>query len=437
MAKEFRNSFGLRAVIALVLAAFVGIAAHADDWPQWRGPNRDGISKEKGLLKKWPADGPKLLWTLKDGGVGYSAPAVVGDSLYNLGAWDGDGYVYAVDVKSGKRKWAVKLCPVFSWKGNVWNEGPSASPTVDGDLVFALSGNGDLVCVDKSGTEKWRKNLPKEMGGEVNAIGGGPEKLGWGWTWSPLVDGDKLIIVPGGKGGLLAALDKKTGKLIWQSITVKVQASYSSPVVATVGGVKMYVQMTNEGVYGFDPDNGKQLWFFVKPADDVVIPTPVFDKDQVFVSSWKSKGGDLIKLTAAGKAINAAGADNNPKMDNREGGVVIVGGFLFGHFEGSGLACFDLKSLEKPVWSNRRMERGSIIWADDRLYYYNSETGDVLLLEAATTKPAKVDNLVQGKFTPVASTKRKPNGKAWTHPVIADGKLYIRDQELLHCYEIK
>src|ERR1051326_8437107 len=218
--------------LSFCVALLIVAAARADDWPQWRGPDRNGISKEKGLLAKWPEAGPKLLWTLKQGGVGYSAPVVVGDTLYTLGAWDKKEYIYAVDVKTGQQKWNTELGEMFDWKGNTWNAGPNSSAAVSGDLVYALSGKGDLVCVDKNGKEQWRKNMAKDFGGEVNNIGGSPEKIGWGWAWSPLVDGDNLICVPGGKKGLLLALNKKTGAAIWQSATVTEGAPYSSPIAA-------------------------------------------------------------------------------------------------------------------------------------------------------------------------------------------------------------
>ena len=206
--------------LAASLTLTLALTLQAADWPQFRGPQRDGVSTEKGLLQEWPKDGPKLLWTFSDLGVGYSGPAVVGDRLYTCGGRGDADAVIALDISGAvpKELWTAKIGPLFQWKGNTWNQGPNASPTVDGDAVYAVGGFGDLVCVSAAdGKERWRVNLPKDLGGEVNPIGGGleePTPLGWGYSGSPLVDGDKVICSPGGKKGVLAALDKKTGKVV-------------------------------------------------------------------------------------------------------------------------------------------------------------------------------------------------------------------------------
>ena len=191
----------------LVLAVTVVTAA---DWPQFRGPNRDGVSKETGLLQEWPKDGPRLLWTYDQAGLGYSGPSVVGDRLYTTGGRGDSEYVFALDLKAAdgkvKELWSAKIGPLFTWKGNSWGIGPNVAPTVDGDVVYALGGFGDLVCVEAAGgKERWRTSLPRDLGGEVNPIGGGaenPTPLGWGYAMAPLVDGEQLICVPGGKRGL-------------------------------------------------------------------------------------------------------------------------------------------------------------------------------------------------------------------------------------------
>src|SRR6516162_2613280 len=198
-----------RAMIALAAGLLV-LSVRADDWPQFRGPNGDNASKETGLLKTWPEGGPKRLWTYNNAGTGYSGPAIVADTLYTMGARGDDEYVFALDLtgKEPKEKWAIKIGPAFTWKGNQWNKGPSTTPTVVGDHVYAIGGFGDLVCVsiaDKK--EVWRKSLHKDLKGEVNPVAGGPEPFGWGYAGSPLVDGDKVICVPGGADGTVAALN--------------------------------------------------------------------------------------------------------------------------------------------------------------------------------------------------------------------------------------
>ena len=204
----------------------------------------------------------------------------------------------------------------------------------------------------------------------------------------------------------------------------------------------MYVQMTNNGIYGFDPQSGKDIWSYAKQYEDVVIPTPVQYKDNFFVTAGFNAGSDIITLAVNGKAVKAQGANQAAqalldKLDNREGGVVVVDGFVFGHFEQPGLSCIDMSNAN-TVWSNKTTKRGSIVYAEGRLYYYNSETSEVMLVDASTKKPNKFSELVTGQFTlPQKSKLNKSGGRNWTHPVIADGKLYIRDQDLLFCFEIK
>src|SRR5438132_17305 len=218
-------------ILALALGLLT-LAAPAADWPQWRGPNRDGISKETGLLKSWPKDGPKLAWTFTSAGIGYSGPAVAAGQLYLTGGRNGSEELFAIDTKTASEKWSVKIGPIFTFKGNIWGDGPRATPTVDGDRVYALGGQGDLVCVGADGKEIWRKNMTRDLGGEVSQIGGSLDELAWGYTWSPLVDGDQLICVPGGAKGTLAALNKMTGAVTWRSQDFKEAAPYASPVVA-------------------------------------------------------------------------------------------------------------------------------------------------------------------------------------------------------------
>src|SRR5215472_12078953 len=233
--------------VRMLVAVVMTLPLMAADWPQFRGPNRDGVSKETGLLKEWPKGGPKLLWTFKKAGAGYSCPAVVGDRLYTMGARDADEYLICLDIKDPAavtEVWAVKIGPTFTFTGNIWGDGPRATPTVDAGLVYCLGGFGDLVCVDADeGDLKWRKSMLKDLGGQVNPIGGGPgegkpdePQLGWGYTWSPLVDGDRLICIPGGPEGTVAALDKKTGTVLWRSKDLKEQCCYASPILAEVGG---------------------------------------------------------------------------------------------------------------------------------------------------------------------------------------------------------
>jgi outer membrane protein assembly factor BamB len=440
----------MNARVLLVLAAGLcapALAARADDWPQWRGPDRSGVSKETGLLETWPKGGPKLLWTYRDAGLGYSHPAVVGDRLYLTGGRGDSEYLFALGVKDGKEIWSAKLGPLFTFQGNAWGDGPRSAPSVDGELVYALGGFGAFVCVRAGdGHEVWRKDLPKDLQAEVNPIGGGPENLGWGYTWSPLVDGDQVICVPGGPEGLLAALDKKTGKVLWRSGQVKEKAPYSSPMVATVGGVRHYVQMTYKGAVGVAAKDGKLLWSYQrKPGyKDVLIPTPLVHDNFVFLTQGMglpAVGCDLIRLTPGDSGeVKVAKVYQNKELADVLGGVVLVGGHVYGSSGGlvnsprMRWVCLDFQT-GKVAWSDDQDldEPGSVIAADGHLYCYGQETGTAVLLEASPEKWTE-----KGRFEIPEKTKHQaPSGKVWTHPVIANGRLYLRDQELLFCYNIK
>lgn len=420
------------------------VPAVADDWPQWRGLERNNASKEKGLLQSWPKNGPALLWTYTNAGAGYSTPAIVGDKVFSMGARGDTEYVFCVTLKDGAELWSARVAPTFTWKGNTWGDGPRATPTVDGELVYALGGQGELVCVEAAtGKERWRKSMPADLGGEINNVGGSPEKIGWGYTWSPLVDGEQLICVPGGPRGAIAALNKKTGDVIWRSRDFTDQTTYASPIIAEVGGIRHYVQMTMEGAAGIAAKDGQLLWYYKrKPAySDVLIPTPIFHDNCVYTTAGygggKSVGSDLIKLTAAGLAIKAQKVYSIQGILNRYGGVVLVGDHVYGYSEknkeGEGWTCQDFKT-GKTVWSEKRaLGRGSLVYADGHLYCYTEDDGIVALVEASPAGWKEKSRFEIPRKTAIG----KPNGKIWTHPVIANGKLFLRDQELIFCFDLK
>ncbi len=424
----------------LVVAACVvlPLAAPASDWPQWRGPARDGVSPEKGLLRQWPKGGPELVWTFEKAGRGYSGPAIVGGIVYTMGARDDDEYVLAIDAR-GKELWATKIAPVFDFKTNQWSRGPNATPTVDAGLVFALGSQGELVCVtaDK-GTEVWRKNLPAAMNAEVNnSAPGGQPKFGWGFCWSPLVDGEHLVIAPGGPKGLLAALDKKTGSVVWQSKEAPDTVTYSSPIAADIGGVRQYIQVVGDGVVGIDARTGALLWRHKReePYPDVVIPTPLVKGDQVYVTAWDG-GAELLQIAPDGKKCKATPVYSEKEISNRQGGVVRVDKYVYGAHAERGWECQDWAS-GAIQWESKRnaLPVGSLAAADGLLFCLAQKNldGIVALVEASPEKYTE-----KGRFTlPKASDLRKPSGRVWTHPAIADGHLYLRDQEYIFCYKIK
>ena len=418
----------------LIVSICAGRSAVAADWPQYRGPNRDDVSAETGLLKQWPAEGPKLLWTHENAGVGYSTVAVVGDRAYTIGGRGKDEFLIALSTVDGKEAWATRVGPLFEFTANQWSSGPSSTPTVDGDRVFALGGNGDLLAASKAdGKELWRVNLPTDLQAEVNPIGGGPKKLGWGFTFSPLVDGDRLIITPGGPKGTIAALDKATGKVVWRCADVVDQAAYTSPMLAVIEGVRQYVVLTNQGAVGVGADDGKLLWRHKRqrPYGTEVVNSPVVSGNLVFLTVGAGQGCELLRITRTDGAFSAVSVYENKNLANHHGNVVLLDGHLYGHSQG-GWTCLKMETGE-IAWADRKLRTGAITYADGRFYNVAESDGSVTLVEADAKgwKPAGTLKL------PKKSELRKPKGGVWTPPVVSGGKLFVRDQNLLFCYEVK
>jgi len=436
-------------ISASACLAAAALCACAADWPQWRGPERTDISKETGLLKSWPKGGPPLLWKYADAGIGFSGPAVVGDRLYTMGARDEMEYVIALDVKTGQEVWHAKLGSIFTFKGNKWGDGPRATPAVDGALLYALGGQGDLVCLQiMDGKEVWRKNLVTDFGGKVMEYNPG---LNWGYTESPLVDGDKLVCCPGGPQGTMIALDKKTGNSIWRATELKDEATHSSIMPAEIGGVRQYVQTTFKGsgkgggaVVAVAAKDGKLLWYFPIERYDVyqIVPTPVVRGDQVYVTNGDGTGCDLLNIARkAGGGFTAKELykpASQKVMKNEHGGVVLVGDHIYGNSDGRGWVCQDFKT-GKAVWEEKyRLEgKGSLTCADGYLYLY-SDRGVAALIKASPQgweESGRFDLPEQSKTHESRPTSR--GAGVWTHPVVANGRLYLRDQDLLFCFDVR
>jgi outer membrane protein assembly factor BamB len=403
----------------------VVLPSGAADWPQWRGYDRSDISRETGLLKTWPKAGPPLLWTSEDAGIGYSGPAIVGDRLYSMGADGQTEFVYAFDLRPRmpKKLWSAEVGTLFrEGHGN----GPRGTPTVDGSLLYCIGGQGQLVCVDTStGERRWHCNLRSDVGGRLMS--------GWGYTESPIVDGDKVICTPGGTQGTLAALDKKTGKVLWRSKDHTDPAAYSSLVVMTVAGNRQYVQMTGQSVAGVAADDGRLLWRFERSSRTAAIPTPIVHENFVYVSSGYGTGCALLKITPEGNgSLKCEQVYANKNMVNHHGGVALVGEDLYGYSDRLGWVCQDFRTGE-VVWKAKNLGKGSLTCADGHLYCYSEDEGTVVLVEATPEGWRECGRL----NLPRESQRRSPSGKFWTHPVIADGRLYLRDQDLLFCFDIK
>ncbi len=420
-------------VRTLAIVFCCGAAATAADWPQWRGPNRDGHSAETGLLDAWPKEGPKLLWSIAEAdkiGTGYGSPAVVGDKLFIIGAngakQGATEFVTCLNLKDGSKVWQQELKTSEGRFLDGWGGGPRSTPTVDGDKLYVLGATGDLVCLGKEkGDVLWSKNLVKDFGGGI------PQ---WGYSESPLIDGDNLICTPGGKGGVIA-LEKKTGKTAWQCKESTDAAGYSSPVVAEVGGVKQYVQQTMSSALGVRASDGKLLW----KAGSIgrrtaVIPSPVVFGDYVFYTAGYGAGCECFKLEKDGDGTKATEVySKNKVVANQHGGVLRVGDYIYGHSDSSGWVCFDMKKGgEDAIWKNKGVGKGSCSFADGFLYCYAENDGKVGLVKA-TEKEYKSS----GEFTvPKKSSLRPGAGKVWAHPVISNGKLILRDYELLFVYDV-
>jgi outer membrane protein assembly factor BamB len=419
----------VRAVVAAGIF-LIASSLRAADWPQWRGVNRDGISPEKGLLAEWPAGEPALLWKATGLGNGFASVAIAGGKAVTMGARDDAEYVMALDLATRKELWAVKVGPAFKEsRGN----GPRCTPTVDGGLVFALgAGEGDLVCVDAAtGREVWRKNLAQDFGGKVMS--------GWGWSESPLVDGDRVICSPGVKEAILVALDKKTGRVIWKTALPESAASgkggagYASSVVTEAGGIRQYVAFTGRGLVGVAAKDGKYLWSYSGAANGTAnCTTPVVRGDYVFVSSAYGAGSALVKLSPAAGGIKA---DEVYRLDaktfaNHHGGVVLVGDYLYGgHGQGGGLpVCLEFLT-GKIMWQAAKPagKRSAAVVSADGHLFFRYESGEVALMAAS---PAGYK--LQGVFSAASVT-----GPAWACPVISGGRLFLRDNDVLLCYDLQ
>lgn len=418
-ARSFLSVAGLACVFAL--------AAGAADWPQWRGPERNGISKETGLIKDWPKDGPKLLWQVNDIDYGYSTPAVVGPHLYLLSnKGNDDEFVQALAVKDGQQVWSKRLGKVGNPDQQPPYPGARSTPTIDGALLYALSSDGDLACLETAnGSIRWRKNLRTDFGGAPGV---------WAYAESPLIDGDVLVCTPGGKEATLVALNKQTGAVIWKSaVPGGPAAGYASIVISHGGGRKQYVQFLANGVVGVDAKTGQFLWRYAKTAkgSPANIPTPVVHGDLVYSSTGLS-GGGLVRLKAVKDGVTAEEVYFDRRLPTSIGGAIVLGEYLYGTNGQQGLMCIELAS-GKEQWSDRSVGAASICYADGRLYLHG-ENNEVALVEANPKAYRE-----HGRFTLPDQPKhlRGKGEKAWPYPVVANGRLYFRDVGTLWCYDVR
>ena len=401
-------------------------AIHGADWYQWRGPNRDGIAQVKGLASKWSEEGPALLYQSEGLGRGMSSLVIGDDKLYTLGESDGKVQLVCCDVANGRVLWKT---PFGASKG-----APNGTPTLDPETkrVYAISFDGLLVCCDSnSGETIWQRSFQKDFGGKMESV--------WGYSESPLIDGDRLICTPGAADAMVVALDKKTGETIWKGPAPKGDlrgndgAGYSSIVISEGVGIKQYIQLIGHGVVSHDAQSGELLWHYDRIANRTAnIPTPIVKDNYVFCSTGYDDGGTaLLQMIKKGKKIELREVyyKTNKELQNHHGGMIMIGEFVYlGHGHNNGFpACIRWKTGEN-LWGRARgagSGSAAIVAADSKLFF-RYQDGTMAMIAA---NPRKYDLLGSFKLP-------THEGESWPHPVVWDGKLFIRDQQYLQCFKL-
>jgi outer membrane protein assembly factor BamB len=403
----------MKRLLSVVGALTLGVSLSAADWPQWNGPDRNGLSKETGLLQQWPSSGPSLVWTATGLGNGYGSTAVVGTRVFVQGTRNGRSVVVAYNRADGKEVWSKAL---GSAGDDDRGPGPRGTPTVDGDRLYALTEGGDLACLKTDGTDVWKRNILREFGGR---------QLQWLISESPLVDGAHVVVTPGGPGAGVVKLDKMTGVTVWQAKELSDAAGYSSLIAADVQGVRTYMTFTANAAVGVRASDGKLMFRYTPAANRIAnITTPVFSDNKVFFTSGYDTGAGLLSLSAQNGMVNAQETYFTREMKNHHGGVVLVNGYLYG-FDDSILTCIEF-ATGKRMWRDRSVGKGAVTYADGRLYL-QSEGNVVGLAEASPSGYVE-----KGRFT-----IPDKGLQSWAHPVVSDGRLYVRNQDSIFVYDIK
>lgn len=427
--------------MARILWGLVGVAAFtmtasAADWPAFRGPNRDGLCKETGLLKQWPEGGPKQVWQAKNLGLGFGTPSIAAGKIYGIGTRNGKDGVWALKEGDGTELWFTPFAAPPERYARQTN-GPGSTPTYHDGKVITVSMNGTVACMDAtSGKLVWEKSYIQDYAGKVPA---------WTYNDSVYVDGDTVICTPSSDKAALVALKLADGSEIWKAEVGKIGGGggYSSPVKVTILGVPQYVILLGDasGVVGIDAKTGKTLWQYKgKPATGSVaqIPIPIVKDDLVWVSSSYGGGAALLKIEKIGDNFEAKEikAYKKPELNNHHGGMVLVDGHIyFGHDQNGGSpVCVEFKT-GAIKWGPEKSPAGgqrsaAVLYADGRLYF-RYENGVMVLIEP---NPNELKVISSFKL-PTADQRSHP--QSWPHPVIANGKLYIRDQNMLYCYDVK
>jgi len=404
---------------AIVVALGVAVSAQtpsspSTDWPQWRGPERNGISKETGLLKQWPAGGPPRLWRVSNLGAGYGSLAIKGERIFLQMQVGRQSVVASLNRSTGQIVWSK---PLGNSGNNDRGNGPRGTPTIDGDRLYALSESGDLACLQAAdGATVWQRNILRDFKGS---------NIQWLISESPLVDGDHVIVSPGGRDATMVALDKMTGKTIWTSTGLSDEAGYASAIAGDVSGVRTYMTFTAEASVGVRASDGKPMWKYTKAANRTAnIATPVFVNGKVFFTSAYDTGGALLNLSAQGGEVKATESYFTRNMKNHHGGVVLVNGYLYG-FSDNILTALQFDT-GRVAWRDRSVGKASVTYADGNLYILGE--GNVVGLVEATPEGYRE----KGHFEIPDSGL-----PAWAYPVVSGGRLYIRNQNTLTAYDVR
>jgi outer membrane protein assembly factor BamB len=405
----------------MILVLLALLQAQTVDWPQFRGPRRDGVSAETGLLKSWPEGGPKVVWQAKGIGGGYSSVSISGGKIFTLGNAKGKSFVHALDLEKGALLWSAEVGKAGGDLGS--------TPTVDGERLYAVGQEGDLVCVETAtGKVVWKKSFFDDFGGKYG---------GWRYTESPLVEGDRVVCTPGGRDSMVA-LDKKTGEVVWKcALPSGEKAGYSSIVIAEVGGIRICVQLLADSLIGVEAKTGKLLWRYGETKGKFVgntanIPTPIVKGDLVFSAAGYGRGAGLVRLVPKDGGVQAEEVYFSRELTNKHGGVVLVGDHVYGDRDDSGNPYCAEFMTGKIVdgWKGRAQTQGqksvSVTAADGHLYF-RYENGHVALVEASPAGYKEKSSFVVSKG----------KGPSWAHPVVAGGRLYLREQDVLGCYDVK
>ena len=402
------TSLMLPAVLVLSLNSL------AEDWPQWRGPERNGKSTERGLLESWPPEGPGQVWQAENLGSGYGTVSIRDDRIFVLGVREGNTTLFSLALADGSTLWSHSLGGSLD---NGRGGGPRSTPTVDLRRVYALAENGELSCVDlTNGSSIWQRNILKDFDGR---------NPNWLISESPLVDGNKLIVTPGGPDASIVALEKETGRTLWTSKGLSDGAGYSSCIATDFNGIRIILAFTAEAAVALRASDGALMWRYEPVANGTAnVATPVIQGDRVFYTSAYRTGAALLQLLPDGARVKVEEIYFSKEMQNHHGGVVLVDGHIYG-FSNSILSCINFETGEL-VWRDRSVGKGSLTYADGHLYLLGED--NVVGLARATPEGYQE----KGRFS-----IEDQGWPSWAHPVVSGGRLYIRNQGTLTCYDIQ